>query len=333
MALLSVRGLVKYFPLTHGPFGRRAGVIRAVDGVSFTVTRGETLGLVGETGSGKTTTGHAILRLTEATAGEIHFDGVNVRALGPGPLRRLRRRMQIVFQDPAAALNPRLTVRASVREGLRIHRLAEGAAADARVHQLLDEVGLPAGIGERYPHECSGGQRQRIGIARALALTPDFLVCDEPVSALDVSVQAQVINLLQDLQRARGLTYLLIAHDLRLVAHVATRVAVMYAGRLVELGGVAAVYRDPIMPYTRALLASVLALDPAARGPRHVLGGDAPSLGHRPGGCAFHPRCPHPAKDAACTATVPPLEEKAPGRWAACLKEPVRASPSPSTRS
>jgi oligopeptide/dipeptide ABC transporter ATP-binding protein len=330
LPLLVVDSLTKHYALTRGAFGRRVGIIRAVDAVSFSVARGETLGLVGESGSGKTTTALAILRLTEPSAGSVRFDGIDVGALGPAPLRQLRRRMQIVFQDPAAVLDPRLPIDVTVGEGLAIHRLAEGAAARARVRELLDEVGLPAAIARRYPHECSGGQRQRVGIARALAVEPDFVVCDEPVSALDVSMQAQVINLLRDLQRARGLTYLFIAHDLALVAHVATRVGVMYFGKLVEIGPAAAVYRDPIMPYTRALLASVPRLDPAARAPRATLEGEPPAPAHPPTGCVLHPRCPHPAKDAECTRVDPPLEEKAPGHWAACLKEPVRRPLSPS---
>ncbi len=330
--LLAVDRLTKHYALTRGPFGRPVGVIRAIDAVSFRVARGETLGLVGESGSGKTTLALAILRLTEPTAGRIRFDGIEVGALGPAPLRRLRRRMQIIFQDPAGVLDPRLPIDVSVGEGLAIHRLAEGAAAAARVRALLDEVGLPAAIARRYPHECSGGQRQRVGIARALALEPDFVVCDEPVSALDVSTQAQVINLLCDLQRSHGLTYLFIAHDLGLIAHVATRVGVMYFGKLVEIGTTADVFRDPIMPYTQALLASVPRLDPAARAARAPLGGEPPAPAQLPTGCVLHPRCPHPAKDAECTRVDPPLEEKAPGHWAACLKEPIRrARPVPPT--
>jgi peptide/nickel transport system ATP-binding protein len=327
--LVDVRELRKDYPLSRGLLGRATGTVRAVDGVTFTVERGETLALVGESGCGKTTTGRAVLRLIEPTSGEVYFDGIDVRALAREPLRRLRRRMQLVFQDPYSSLNPRLSVGAIVREGLTIHGLAAGAAAEARVRQLLDEVGLRPEFARRYPHEFSGGQRQRVGIARALAVEPEFIVCDEPVSALDVSVQAQVINLLQDLQRDRGLTYLFIAHDLSVVAQVATRVAVMYLGRIVELGRAAAVYGDPIMPYTRALLAAVPVPDPALRRPRAVLAGDLPSPAAAPAGCVFHPRCPHPRKDVACTQTVPPLEEKTPGHWAACIKEPSRGRPMP----
>ena len=319
--LLSVRDLAKHFPIRKGIFGRRGGTVKAVDGVSFDVAAGETLGVVGESGCGKTTTGRCILRLIEPTAGEVIFDGTDVRALGAEPLRRLRRQMQIIFQDPFSSLNPRMTVGAIVREGLTIHRLAEGAAADARVRQLLEEVGLRPDYASRYPHEFSGGQRQRVGIARALSVEPRFIVCDEPVSALDVSVQAQVVNLLQDLQRDRGLTYLFIAHDLSVVEHIADRVAVMYLGRIVELADAEALYREPLMPYTQALLSAAPVPDPTTKRRRIVLSGDVPSPANQPPGCVFHPRCHHPAKDAACTRIVPPLEEKAPGHWAACIKQ------------
>jgi len=319
--LVTVRDLCKLYPLSaRGP--ARGRVIRAVDHASFEIERGETLALVGESGCGKTTTGRTVLRLIEPTSGHVEFDGIDVLGLRPTALRHLRRRMQLVFQDPYASLNPRLTVGAMVREGLTIHRLAEGAAADARVRHLLDEVGLRPEHAHRFPHEFSGGQRQRIGIARALAVEPELVVCDEPVSALDVSVQAQVLNLLHDLQRERGLTYLLIAHDLAVVAHMASRVAVMYLGRIVEVGPAAAIYAQPRMPYTRALLSAAPRLDPSARRARVVLSGELPSPAALPAGCAFHPRCPHPAKDMACTQAQPPLEEKAPGHWAACIKEP-----------
>jgi oligopeptide/dipeptide ABC transporter ATP-binding protein len=320
--LLAVRHLATHFPVRAGLLGRPSGTVRAVDGVSLDVGAGETLGVVGESGCGKTTLGRSILRLVEPTAGEIHFDGVDVRALQGAALRAMRRNMQIIFQDPFSSLNPRMKVGAAVREGLVVHRLAEGGEADRRVRRLLEEVGLRPESATRYPHEFSGGQRQRIGIARALAVEPRFIVCDEPVSALDVSVQAQVINLLQDLQRDRGLAYLFIAHDLSVVEHMAARVAVMYLGRIVEFAPAPVLYREALMPYTQALLSAVPVPDPVTRRTRIVLAGDVPSPEHPPSGCVFHPRCHHPARDAACAAIVPPLEEKAPGHWAACIKQP-----------
>jgi oligopeptide/dipeptide ABC transporter ATP-binding protein len=320
--LVQVRDLKKHFPIKRGLFGRPTGAVRAVDGVSFDVMPGETLGLVGESGCGKSTTGRLILRLIDPTAGEVRFEGQDLLKLDSGSMRRLRRRMQVIFQDPFSSLNPRMTVGAIIREGLTIHKLAEGSAADARVRQLLDEVGLRAEYASRYPHEFSGGQRQRIGIARALAVEPSFIVCDEPVSALDVSVQAQVINLMQDLQRDRGLAYLFIAHDLSVVEHIADRVAVMYLGKIVELATAVDLYREPLMPYTQALLSAVPVPDPTVKKSRVVLSGDVPSPANPPSGCVFHPRCQHPAKDAACAQIVPPLEEKASGHWVACIKQP-----------
>ena len=320
--LLRVWNLTKEFPVQSGLFRRQAASVHAVDGVDFHIDSGETLGLVGESGCGKSTTGRVILRLLEPTGGSVRFDGEDVFALDPERMRKLRRRMQIIFQDPFSSLNPRMTIGAIVREGLTIHRIAEGAAADARVRELLDEVGLRPEYAYRYPHEFSGGQRQRVGIARALSVEPSFIVCDEPVSALDVSVQAQVVNLLQDLQRDRGLSYLFIAHDLSVVEHIADRVAVMYLGKIVELAPAEALYREPLMPYTQALLSAVPVPDPDVKKNRIVRAGDVPSPANPPSGCVFHPRCTHPQKDAACAAIVPPLEEKARGHWAACIKQP-----------
>src|SRR6476620_7430773 len=308
--LLSVRGLTKHFPLKKGLFGKTVGAVRAVDGVSFDVMPGETLGLVGESGCGKSTTGRMILRLIEPTAGSIEFDGIDLVKLDNKQMRRLRRKIQVIFQDPFSSLNPRMTVGSITREGLSIHHIAPGSAADSRVRQLLDEVGLRAEYVSRYPHEFSGGQRQRIGIARALAVEPTFIVCDEPVSALDVSVQAQVINLMQDLQRDRGLAYLFIAHDLSVVEHIADRVAVMYLGKIVELATAQDLYREPLMPYTQALLSAVPVPDPDAKRQRIVLRGDVPSPAAPPSGCVFHPRCHHPARDASCAVITPPLEPK-----------------------
>jgi oligopeptide/dipeptide ABC transporter ATP-binding protein len=327
--LLTVRGLTKHFPIRRGLLQRVVGAVQAVDEVSFEVHRGETLALVGESGCGKTTTGRALLRLVEPTRGAVHFNGTDVLALQGESLRRMRRHMQIVFQDPYSSLNPRLTVGEAIREGLIVHALAEGAEADRRVARLLDEVGLRAEHAARYPHEFSGGQRQRVGIARALAVEPSFIVCDEPVSALDVSVQAQVVNLLRDLQRDRGLSYLFIAHDLAVVSHMADRVAVMYLGRIVELAPRAALFATPRMPYTQALLSAVPIPEPGAVRRRLLLPGEPPSPADPPSGCVFHPRCPHPRKDEACTRIVPPLEEKAPGHFVACIKEPSTSVPSP----
>jgi oligopeptide/dipeptide ABC transporter ATP-binding protein len=320
--LLSVENLRKVFPITKGIFGRKVGEVRAVHDVSFDIAAGETLSLVGESGCGKTTTGRAILRLIEPTSGEVKFAGRDVLAMNPAELRQVRRQMQIIFQDPVSSLNPRMTVGAAIREGITIHKLAEGADADARVRHLLEEVGLRAEYASRYPHEFSGGQRQRIGIARALAVEPRFIVCDEPVSALDVSVQAQVINLLRDLQKERGLTYLFIAHDLSVVKHMSDRVAVMYLGKIVELANGADLYREPTMPYTQALLSAVPVADPTLEKKRILLEGDVPSPARPPSGCVFHPRCNHPAKDAACSVIDPPLELKAPEHLAACIKQP-----------
>jgi oligopeptide/dipeptide ABC transporter ATP-binding protein len=332
--LVAVRDLTKHFAVQRSLFGRPSAVVRAVDGISFDVARGETLALVGESGCGKSTTGRAMLRLVEPTGGQVRFDGIDVLSLGREPLRQLRRRMQIVFQDPYGSLNPRMTIGATVREGLIVHRLAEGAAAEQRVRELLEEVGLRAEHATRYPSEFSGGQRQRVGIARALAVQPDFIVCDEPVSALDVSVQAQVINLLQDLKRDRGLAYLFIAHDLAVVEHIADRVAVMYLGRLVEVASKRSLFAAPQHPYTQALLSAVPIPTPGAVRRRIVLSGDLPSPAAPPSGCVFHPRCFHPDRDAQCQRETPPLVPIAPGHVVACHKvvaSPVLSSSTSST--
>jgi len=321
-SLLEVKHLSKTFPVRQGWFGRSSQMVHAVNDVSFTIARGETLGVVGESGCGKTTMGRSILRLIEPTSGSVVFGGVDVATLHGAELRKMRRRMQVVFQDPFSSLNPRMTVGAAVREGILIHQIAEGSEADRRVRTLFEEVGLDPAYASRYPHEFSGGQRQRIGVARALSVEPEMIVCDEPVSALDVSVQAQVINLLQDLQRDRGLTYLFIAHDLSVVQHIADRVAVMYLGRIVEIGSSHDLYSDPKMPYTQALLSAVPRPTPGRRSARIVLQGEPPSPANPPPGCVFYPRCHHPLKDADCTRVVPPLEEKTPDHFAACIKEP-----------
>jgi oligopeptide/dipeptide ABC transporter ATP-binding protein len=318
-----VQGLEKHFPIKRGLLSREVGQVRAVDGVSFWVSKGETLGLVGESGSGKTTAGRAVLRLIEPTAGSAWFAGQDIFALDADQLQQLRRRAQIVFQDPYGSLNPRMTVGAALREVLAVHKLAEGEAARKRVLELLDIVGLLPMHATRYPHEFSGGQRQRIGIARALSVEPEFIVCDEPVSALDVSVQAQVLNLLEDLQKKLALSYLFIAHDLSVIEHVSRRIAVMYLGRIVELGEASNVVRRARHPYTQALLSAVPQPDPARRAERIVLTGDIPSPAAPPAGCVFHTRCQHPLKDADCARVVPPLAEKAPGHFAACIKEPA----------
>jgi oligopeptide/dipeptide ABC transporter ATP-binding protein len=304
--LLSVRDLVKYYHAA-GLFGRTAPPVRAVDGVSFDVGQGETLALVGESGCGKSSVGRTILRLQEPTSGKAIFDGVDIFSLDRATLRGLRRRMQVIFQDPYSSLNPRMTVGAAIAEGLEIHRLAPRAEIPARVGGLLEEVGLDPGYARRYPHEFSGGQRQRIGIARALAVQPAFIVCDEPVSALDVSVQAQVLNLLSDLQRHRGLSYLFIAHDLAVVRQIAHRIAVMYLGRIVEEGPTDQLLSNPHHPYTVALLSAVPEPDPGARRDRIVLTGDLPSPSNPPPGCPFHTRCFHPLKSERCRSEVPLL--------------------------
>jgi oligopeptide transport system ATP-binding protein len=314
--LLEVRDLKKYFPIRKGLFSQVVGQVKAVDGVSFDLRRGEVLGLVGESGCGKTTTGRVILRLIEATAGEVRFEGRDVLALGKREMRAMRRQMQIVFQDPYSSLNPRLTVGAMIEEALSIHHLAKGKAAKERVAELLTMVGLAPAHARRYPHEFSGGQRQRIGVARALAVDPKLIIADEPVSALDVSIQAQILNLLDDLKNRLGLTYVFIAHDLAVVEHISDRVAVMYLGRIVELASALDLYAKPLHPYTRALLSAIPVAEPARKKDRIVLTGDVPSPARPPSGCPFHPRC-FMAKDR-CKTDVPPLRELAPGHLSAC---------------
>ena len=304
--LLRVRDLVKHYR-AGGVFAAKAPPVRAVDGVSFDIGRGETLGLVGESGCGKSSVGRTILRLQEPTSGEAVFEGQEVFRLGREPLRALRRRMQIIFQDPYSSLNPRMTIGAAVAEGIEIHRLATRRETAGRVAKLLEEVGLDPSYARRYPHEFSGGQRQRIGIARALAVEPTFIVCDEPVSALDVSVQAQVLNLLADLQKQRGLSYLFIAHDLAVVRQIAHRIAVMYLGRIVETGTTEALLAEPRHPYTQALLSAVPEPDPGAQRERIVLAGDLPSPSNPPPGCPFHTRCFHPLRSERCRTELPLL--------------------------
>jgi oligopeptide transport system ATP-binding protein len=316
--LVVVRDLKKYFPITAGLLQQKVGDVKAVDGIDFNIRRGETLGLVGESGSGKTTAGRVILRLTDATAGSITFDGRDITHLSRSELRPIRKEMQIIFQDPYASLNPRMTVGDIIGEPLAIHNIAKGKDADVRVQELLRLVGLQPYHANRYPHEFSGGQRQRIGIARALAVSPKFIVADEPVSALDVSIQAQVVNLLQDLQAQLGLTYLFIAHDLSVVRHISTRVAVMYVGKIVEIADRDDLYENPLHPYTQALLSAIPIPDPAVeqRRKRIILTGDIPSPVNPPSGCRFHTRCP--VAFERCKVEIPANLTYGNGHMAAC---------------
>ena len=316
--LLRVVRLTKQFPLKGGLFGRQAGSVHAVDGVDFEIGHGETLGLVGESGCGKSTTGRCVLRLIEPSSGEIHFEGKDVRRLAADELRTLRRDIQIIFQDPYASLNPRMNVGATIGEALIIHRLTKTRRQlEERVVELLETVGLQADHMGRYPNEFSGGQRQRIGIARALAVEPKLIVCDEPVSALDVSIQAQIINLLEDLQQKFGLAYLFIAHDLSVVEHISRRVAVMYLGRIVETAAARDLYASPLHPYTEALLSAVPIPDPKVKRQRIRLAGEVPSPIHPPKGCHFHTRCPI-AQFPKCSRETPALKQSADGHWVAC---------------
>lgn len=316
MSLLEIRNLKKYFPVGGDFFGRHRGDVKAVDGVDLTVEEGETLGLVGESGCGKSTLGRTILRLIEPTDGEIIFDGRNLVNLSQRDLRDMRKQMQIIFQDPYASLNPRMRVGQIVGEGLEIHKLATRKNKKERVMELLRQVGLREEHYDRYPHEFSGGQRQRIGIARALAVNPRFIVADEPVSSLDVSIQAQIINLLQELQEKMHLTYFFISHDLRVVEHISHRVAIMYLGKIVEIARSETIYQDAKHPYTRALLSAVPMPDPNQRKERMILQGDVPSPVNPPPGCAFHPRCPY--REEICDKMEPPLDFNADRHGVAC---------------
>jgi oligopeptide transport system ATP-binding protein len=317
MSLLDVRDLTVRYPVKQGLFRPAKRFLTAVNKVSFQIEAGETLGLVGESGCGKTTLGRAVLRLVEPESGTVWFEGEEITALSRDAMRARRRKFQMVFQDPYGSLNPRMTVEDIVGEALDIHRLARGAAREKRIVELLRSVGLDPTYANRYPHEFSGGQRQRIGIARALAVEPKLIVCDEPVSALDVSIQAQIVNLLKELQQRHGIAYLFIAHDLAVVENISRRVMVMYLGRVVEAAEARALLASPAHPYTQALISAVPSVDPVSRRQRIILPGDAPSPVHPPGGCPFHPRCPR-AQGTRCSGELPELREVAAGHHAAC---------------
>lgn len=317
--LLRVDNLMMHFPIRRGVFQRQVGAVRAVDGVSFDIKRGETLGLVGESGCGKSTTGRTILQLYKPTAGGVEFDGVNLVTLKGEEMRKMRRKLQMIFQDPYASLNPRMTVEQLVGEPLMVHSVATGAEIHERVTHLLDLVKLNPAFASRYPHEFSGGQRQRIGVARALALQPSFVICDEPISALDVSIQAQVVNLLEELQEQFNLTYLFIAHDLSMVKHISDRIAVMYLGVIVELASRDELHAKPLHPYTQALLSAVPIPDPIADAKREriILKGDVPSPANPPSGCRFRTRCP--IAEGVCAESRPDFREIRPGHFVACF--------------
>ncbi|MGD2125088.1 MAG: dipeptide ABC transporter ATP-binding protein [Desulfobacteraceae bacterium] len=314
--LLSVEDLQVHFPIKEGLFSRTVGYVYAVDGVSFTLRKGETIGLVGESGCGKTTTGLAILRLIEPTNGQVRFQGMGVSQMGKAQLRSLKRQIQMIFQDPYSSLNPRMTVNQILNDPMEIHGVYPGSERKDRIAYLLEKVGLTPEQGRRYPHEFSGGQRQRIGVARALALNPQLIIGDEPVSALDVSIQAQIINLLIDLQGEFELSYIIIAHDLAVVEHICDRIAVMYLGKIVEMGSYKDIYNDSKHPYTQALLSAIPVPDPKAKKERIILKGDVPSPINPPSGCHFHPRCAY--RKGECDQSEPPLKDIDDGRYIAC---------------
>ena len=317
MSILEVKNLKVYFPVKHGLFSREREFVKAVDDVSFSIAPGETLGLVGESGCGKSTLGRAIMRLVEPTAGDVFLDGEDITRMNGSALRSRRRKFQMIFQDPFGSLNPRMTVEQIVGEALDIHQLTDSPAArQKRISELLRDVGLDPVYAQRYPHEFSGGQRQRIGIARALAVEPELIICDEPVSALDVSVQAQIINLLRDLQQQRGIAYLFVAHDLAVVEHISHRVMVMYLGKIVETAEAKSIIRDPQHPYTQALISAIPEVDYDSKRQRIVLPGDVPSPIHPPSGCPFHPRCP--IAEEKCKTEVPVFRDTGKNHFAAC---------------